>query len=154
MIICVPALITSHFVNRKIKCWNDPKLKRIAAIKANVGDPVILNYIDNPDYQYFESILDNRILYNCNRCDYKTDELSPLKRHFGRAIKCWTVERKPTIIDPDSNVGVLDSNENHKFVEKKNDLGEAIFECFHCQYTSPVRSRLRRHFNGVRKCWL
>jgi phage anti-repressor protein len=145
---------TSHFVHRKVKCWNNPKQARIAAIKENEANPIILYYLDNQEYPYFESIIDNTIVYNCNRCDYQTDSHPALKRHFDRATKCWKTVKRQTIQVPESEIKLLDGIPDHKFVERKNDNGEDTVVCYHCQYNAPTRARLRRHFNSKRKCWL
>ncbi len=145
---------TSHFIHRKVKCWNNPKQKRIMAIKQNENDPVIKHYLDNEDYSYFESVVDNDIVYNCNRCDYQTDMLPALKRHFNRTTKCWQTIQRPTIAVADSDIQILDSIPDHKFIESKNDIGENVLICYHCKYNAPTRSRLRRHFKAQRKCWL
>lgn len=146
--------LTSHFIHRKVKCWNDPKQARIAAIKENEVNPIILYYLDNQDYSYFESIKDNTILYNCNRCEYLTDMLPTLKRHFNRASKCWKTAKRPTITVPESEIKMLDGIPDHKFIERKNDDAEDVLICYHCQYNAPTRSRMRRHFNSKHKCWL
>lgn len=147
--------LTSHFIHRKIKCWNDSKQKRIEAIQQNNNNPVIEYYLDNEDYSYFETVSsNNNIIYNCNRCPYQTDMLPSLKRHFGRSNKCWQTVHHTTVVDPDSEINLLDGIPEHKFVISKNESNEDMFVCHHCQYVSPTRARLRRHFKAMRKCWL
>lgn len=147
--------LQSHF-QRKNKCFDKAKNDRVAAIKANEKDPVIIYYRDDKKYGYFESYSNEKscIEFNCTHCGYKSNNVVCIKRHFDRKTKCYDMEDRPTpVLDENTKIETLDGIEKHTYFRALGKDNLTILTCTHCEYQAPEPARMRRHFKRQAKCW-
>lgn len=144
--------LQNHF-NRQIKCDEDIKFKMIQEIKKNNDNPIIKiveveNYEINSNYTYYEKYDEekDKIIYYCNNCDYQTDNLNTLKKHYiKRKIKCYNEQKEKEI----------------EFIYKNNTgkeckyykLSNNAYKCDLCEYIGSKYSIIR-HLDRQIKCYV
>jgi hypothetical protein len=145
----------NHY-NRKIKCYEDPKIQKIEAIKKQNNSPIILKVDDNTEYTYYEKYNREKkcIEYYCNRCNYMTTNLNVLKKHYlKREIKCYE-ENKLEDGEKREHIYTNDLEYECKYYECKKD-NQTIYSCNYCNYTTTQKNykNMMRHFDKKKKCY-
>jgi hypothetical protein len=143
--------LQNHF-NRKIKCNEDIKFKMIQEIKKHNDKPIIKivevdNIEINSNYTYYEKYHEEKdeIVYYCNNCEFHTDNLNILKKHYiKRKIKCYNESKEQ------QTEFIYTNKENIEY--KYYKFNKTEFKCDLCDYIG-TKSNIIRHLDKKIKCY-